>query len=100
MTFVLSEVKSEEEFKAVGVLMQKAYQTPFNSFWEILKGENEPECTSRYWAWHSTPGSHWLQVKDTDTGEVVGACEWIIHESNPFEKGNPIPTGNWWSNGI
>ena len=79
--------------------MREAYQVPFNSFWEILKGESEAECTSRYWGWHSAPGSHWIQVKDTDANEVLGVCEWIIHESIPYQNGNPIPPGDWWTDG-
>ena len=99
MPLQISEVQSEAEFRTIGSLLQEAYEQPLNSFWEILKGETEAECTSRYWAWHVALGSHWLQAKDTETGEVIGACEWIIHDSNPYENGNPIPTADWWTNG-
>ena len=99
MAFQLYEIQSEEEFKPIGQLLADGYEQPFNSFWQLLKGETEEERVSRLWQWHQmAPGSHWVAVKDS-AGRVVGGSEWVLHEPNPFKNGNPIPTAYWWSDG-
>ncbi|TGO85939.1 hypothetical protein BPOR_0350g00070 [Botrytis porri] len=58
---------------------------PANGLWEVLKGPNMDECAERPWAWYmGTPNSHWFTVKDGN--KVISGAEWIVHETNPFEK--------------
>ncbi|KAK6593217.1 GNAT family protein [Botrytis cinerea] len=60
---------------------------------------NIEECAERQWAWHiGTPNSHWLTVKDGD--KLISGAEWILHETNPFEKPLPIVKATWWPEGI
>ncbi|CAG8979942.1 hypothetical protein HYALB_00013366 [Hymenoscyphus albidus] len=49
MSFQLSEVKREAEFKDLVKTEYLAYQKPYNAFWEVLKGPNVEECTQRQW---------------------------------------------------
>lgn len=98
MPLQLTEVQNVEDFKEVVIVEHKAYASPYDAFWEILKGPSIEECTQREWMWHtSTPGSCWLKVTDGD--QVVGGVEWIIHEKNPFENPQPIIKGDWWPEG-
>lgn len=99
MSFQIHEVESEEQFKSVWELLADGYEKPFNTFWKILQGETDEEGCSRLWQWHQMEsGSHWVAVKDS-SGNVVGGAEWVIHNTNPFEKGNQIPPAYWWSDG-
>lgn len=51
--------------------------------------------------WHNAdPASHWLKVVDTDTGMVIGAAQWHIHESDPFANLSEKPiSAYWWPEG-
>ena len=100
MSLKLLEIESEEQFKPIGKLLIDGYEKPFNSFWELLKGDGEEELIDRFWQWHqSTPDSHWTIIKDNEDS-VIGAAQWIVHEKSPFEQGNPISPPYWWSDGI
>ncbi|TGO17575.1 hypothetical protein BTUL_0016g00380 [Botrytis tulipae] len=64
MALQLSEITNAADFAEVVKVEHRAYATPANSLWEVLKGTNIDECAERQWAWHiSTPNSHWLTVK-------------------------------------
>ena len=96
------EISTEEEFKAVGHVLIDGYSKPFNSFWEMLKSDKpEDDVLTRLWQWHAaTPGSHWIGArKSNGSKETVGLAQWILHESNPYEKGNPIMPVYWLSDG-
>ncbi|CAG8948726.1 hypothetical protein HYFRA_00001847 [Hymenoscyphus fraxineus] len=98
MSFQLSEVKREAEFRDLVETEYLAYQKPYNAFWEVLKGPNVEECTQRQWSWHTgTKGSHWLKV--TENENVIGGAEWIVHEKAPFETPQPIIKADWWPEG-
>ncbi|KAB8300518.1 hypothetical protein EYC80_000680 [Monilinia laxa] len=98
MTLQLSEIKDVTEFAELVKVEHRAYATPANSLWEVLKGSSIKECTERQWAWHTgTPNSHWLQVKEGD--KVISGAEWIIHETNPFSEPQPTVKGTWWPEG-
>ena len=99
MSLHLSEVTNKSDFSSVVVVEHEAYSTPFNAFWEALKGPSIDECTSRQWAWHEgTKGSHWLQIKDSN-GHVVGGGQWVIYETNPFAEQQPPLKADWWPDG-
>ena len=101
MPLNLSEVESKEDFAPLVPVEFEAYSTPLNEFWEILKGPSVSECLDRQWADHEAdPKSHWLKITDTDTGAVVGGAEWVVHETNPYEKPVPIPSATWWPEGV
>ncbi|KAG4034541.1 hypothetical protein MFRU_003g05000 [Monilinia fructicola] len=98
MTLQLSEVTNVAEFAELVKVEHRAYATPANTLWEVLKGPSIEECTERQWDWHTcTPNSHWLQVKEGD--KVISGAEWVIHETNPFSKPQPIVKGTWWPEG-
>ncbi|TVY65724.1 hypothetical protein LSUE1_G009106 [Lachnellula suecica] len=98
MPFTLHEVSRENpDFTKIVPMMHAGYSDPFNGFWEILKGPSLEECVSRYNEWHShDPTSRWVYLTDDDTGDVVGAMGWNIHEKNPFENGSPEIPAYWW----
>lgn len=99
MTLQLSEVTNVAEFAELVKVEHRAYATPANTLWEVLKGPSIEECTERQWAWHTcTPNSHWLLVKEGD--KVISGAEWVIHETNPFSKPQPIVKGTWWPEGM
>lgn len=100
MGLQLTEVQTEKQFADVAVVEHEAYSKPFNSFWEVLKGPDIAECTARQWSWHAaTPNSHWLKVNDEETGEAIGAAEWIVHKENPFVQSSEPLTATWWPEG-
>lgn len=99
MSLQLSEVNDVIEFAEVVKVEHRAYAKPENTLWEVLKGPTIEECTERQWGWHKgTPNSHWLAMKEGD--KVIGGGEWIIHETNPFAKPQPIVKATWWPEGI
>ncbi|TEY23574.1 hypothetical protein BOTCAL_1468g00010 [Botryotinia calthae] len=99
MALQLLEITNAADFAEVVKVEHKAYVTPANSLWEVLKGPNIEECAERQWAWHiGTPNSHWLTIKDGN--KLISGAEWIVHETNPFEKPQPIVKATWWPEGI
>jgi hypothetical protein len=101
MPLELHELSGETEFPALVDSLWRGYDQPFNGFWEILKGPSKEECIARYQLWHtSDPTSHWLYVKDSETGQVAGAIQWNIFETNPYINGAPSVTADWWPEGM
>jgi hypothetical protein len=101
MHFTLHEVADEAEFPPIVAVEHESYSTPFNGFWEVLKGPSQEECAARQWSWHKLdPSSHWLYVTDDDAGgEVIAGLQWNIHEANPYANGPPVLPAYWWPEG-
>lgn len=100
MSLKLHELKSDEEFAKIVDVENAGYSEPFNGLWEILKGPSPEELAARQALWHHHgPGSHWLYVTDEDTGEAIGAMEWKVYETNPYEAGPPTLVADWWPEG-
>lgn len=100
MPLELKPVQSKDQFLPVVALEHDVYSNPSNSFWEMIKGPSVEECCERQWSWHvATQQSDWLLVEDSDSQEVVGAIEWILHETNPYEKPQPPADATWWEDG-
>ena len=101
MPLQLSEVKTESEIIDIVTVAHEAYSEPLNTFWEVFKGPSIAECSARVWSWHGEeqPGSHWLKITDVETNETVGAAQWIIHTSNPYEMPEPPLKAYWWPEG-
>ncbi|OTB01477.1 hypothetical protein M426DRAFT_266209 [Hypoxylon sp. CI-4A] len=96
MPLKLHELTTDDEFKSVVHVELEAYNDPFNGFWEMLKGSSEDELCARQLSWHrGDPSSHWLYVTDEDTGEVVAAMQWNIHDLNPYATEHP-PLSAYW----
>jgi hypothetical protein len=58
------------------------------------------ESKDRIWKQHNTDSaSHWIYVREAQTGGVVGGCQWRIYDENPFAKGAPKITAVWWPEG-
>lgn len=95
------EINTKEEFEAALPVMIDAYTKPFNTLYETIKGPSDDEFVTRFWHWHTAdPGSQWIGVRKKDGDKAtVGVAEWVLHESNPFEQGNPLPPVDWWSDG-
>ncbi|KAL9625351.1 MAG: hypothetical protein Q9160_000414 [Pyrenula sp. 1 TL-2023] len=97
MLFKLTEVTTDEE---VGRLMEALYESythPYNGFWDMFKGQSDEEYIARYNEWRKLdPNVRWIYVTDTETDEVVGATQWNIYESNPFET-DPPPLKAYWN---
>ena len=100
MPLQLAEVSNEAEFADVVAVEHEAFSNPPNSFWFALRGPSIAECTARQWAEHTTdPKSHWLKVTDSDTQQIAGAAQWVIHETDPFATPVPAATADWWPEG-
>ena len=100
--FEIYEINTEQEFKAVGHVLNDAYAIPYSSFWELLKGSSEDESLGRFWQWHkAAPWSQWIGVRRKDGDQAtVGLTEWLMFESNPYETSTPVPPADWWSDGM
>jgi len=100
MTLTLHELTTDSEFPPIVAVEHEAFATPFNGFWEILKGPSQEECCARQLAWHKAdPSSHWIYVKDGE--EVIAAMQWNIHRENIYAGGVvPMMEGYWWGEGI
>ncbi|KAF4628030.1 hypothetical protein G7Y89_g10120 [Cudoniella acicularis] len=95
--FKLHELTDNSEFDLIVPAQDKAYNTPFNAFWEMLKGESLEDWDARQKLWHHhNPTSHWIYATDEKTGKAAGAMQWNIHEKNPYEEGAPMLIADWW----
>ena len=87
MPFTLHKVPSTHELTAVVSTEELAYTSPFNAFYEILRGTDPKEWAARQGLWHShDPSSIWCYVVDDDTGVVAGAMGCNLYEENPDWK--------------
>ena len=69
------------DFAAIAATEELAYTSPFNAFYEILRGDSLQDFTARQAASHvADPSSTWCYVVDDDTGLVAGAMQWNLHE--------------------
>ncbi|MCJ1331547.1 hypothetical protein MMC10_008238 [Thelotrema lepadinum] len=97
MPLELKQVSNRNEFDPLVTIEHEVYSNPSNGFWEMIKGPSMEECRERQWSWHACdPKSTWLFIKDTDIGEAIGAVQWIVHETNPFEEPQPSTVATWW----
>ncbi|MCJ1398984.1 hypothetical protein MMC11_002186 [Xylographa trunciseda] len=107
MGLTLHEVVSSEEFPAVVDCEREAYKTPFNAFDILYTPQGLDPIATRdavikeQWASHAkSPTSHWLKVVDSDTGNVAGAAQWHIHETDPFARPEDHHLDAvWWPEG-
>jgi GNAT superfamily N-acetyltransferase len=99
--------KDEALFQKVAFCEDAAYSTPFNGIWTIFNptalyatpAESILACASRQWAHHLSdqPSSHWLQIVDTETGEVAAGANWVIYdEEKPYDKPERREVGAPW----
>lgn len=66
----------------------------------LLKAPSVDEGTARPWSWHGgEPGSHWLNVTDTGSYEVIGVVQWIVHETPPYTEPALPFKAYWWPEG-
>ncbi|PQE26549.1 hypothetical protein CJF30_00001284 [Rutstroemia sp. NJR-2017a BBW] len=89
----------------------EAFENPFASFLRIvfyLKGESPEartesinEAASNMLALHGMlpSTSHWIKVVDTETGKLIGAANWMTHESSPYTEPRPPTVAVWWPEG-
>jgi hypothetical protein len=100
-SFTLHYVRSgtAHDFTAIAVTEELAYTQPYNSFYEILRGDSIVDFAARQAAGHvADPTSFWCYVVDDETGIVAGAMGWNLHENCPDWKAvnlqaTWIPTG-------
>jgi hypothetical protein len=99
-SFRLHEQKSDDEFEAIVDCENAGYATPFNGFWEVLKGPTVEGLVKRTAQWHrDDKSSRWVYVTEEETGECVGAMEWNFYEENPYAQGAPELIADWWDEG-
>lgn len=100
MPFEVSEITSFEDFKSVQEALMGGFADPYFPYWELLKGPTEDGCMTTLWhAKEAMPNSHWIKVWDPSTGEVAGAANWLINESDPYENIVMVPRAGWWPAG-
>jgi hypothetical protein len=75
------------DFTAIAVTEELAYTQPYNTFYEILRGDSVVDFAARQAAWHiADPTSFWCYVVDEETGVVAGAMGWNLNEKCPDWK--------------
>ena len=101
MPYVLSKVTEREDFNKVIELELNAYKEPLNTLVECFRGPTLEETQERQWQWYQgTPGSQWIKVVCTGTGEVVGGAEWVVYQENPFAEPGSAMIAYWWPQGM
>lgn len=109
-SYTFKEATTRNELDAVVDLVWKAQYNPydpsFSAFFPVFgptAGDREAaikKSKDRLWQSHqSDSSSHWIYVEDPSTGEVVGATEWELYETNPFPEGPPKMEASWWPEG-
>lgn len=90
MPLEVREVTTDAEMPAPMEALYESYTHPYNGFWDMFKGHSDEECIQRYNQWLNMDSTtHWIYVIDTESKEIVGATQWIIHEENPFADSQP-----------
>lgn len=98
--FHLHEQKTKDEFRSIVDCEIEGYATPFNGFWEVLKGDSVEELVQRTAHWHEQErGSRWIYVTNEETGSFVGVMNWVFHEEETYAKGAQKLVANWWEEG-
>lgn len=103
-SFQLQEVTSHTELEEVIALHRLSYETPFNAFYVLERGETGPEeHTQRLIKEHDeSPVSRWFKVVDSLTGKTIAAAQWLVRTEgqNPFKNGEPpAHPVTWWPEG-
>ncbi|EHK96426.1 Acyl-CoA N-acyltransferases (Nat) [Glarea lozoyensis ATCC 20868] len=69
------------DFTPITTTEDLAYRSPYNTFYELLRGSSLADFTTRQAAAHvGDPSSFWCYVVDDATGVVAGAMGWNLHE--------------------
>jgi hypothetical protein len=104
-------LEGEADFREMMGACWEAFENPFASFLRIvfyLKGESPEaraesinEAASNMMALHGMfpSTSHWIKVVDTETGKLIGAANWMTHESSPYIEPRPPTVAVWWPEG-
>ncbi|PQE07888.1 hypothetical protein CJF32_00003014 [Rutstroemia sp. NJR-2017a WRK4] len=104
-------LEGEADFREMMAACWEAFENPFASFLRIvfyLKGESPEartesinEAASNMLAIHGilSSTSHWIKVVDTETGKLIGAANWMTHESSPYTEPRPPIVAVWWPEG-
>ena len=107
MGFILHEVTSSEEMSAIIDCQREAFKFPFNPFLVMFTPQGlDPTATrtamiKNQWDTHINElASHWLKVVDLETGNIVGAAQWHVHETDPFSGPDEHRINAvWWPEG-
>ena len=101
MPFQVTEITTFDDWQTIQASMEDGLAEPYFPYWQLIKGPSDDDRVTRYWNIHqATPGSHWIKASDPGTGEVVGAANWIINETSPFESLLIVPRASWWPEGV
>ena len=110
MVLELKEVSGREELDAI---IEIAWVANFNPYRPLIAGvfpifgptaaDRQAAIQAskdRYWNAHVLdPSSHWLYVRESTTGQVLGGTQWQIYTRNPYLKGTPELVAEWWPEG-
>lgn len=100
MLFVLSEVHTEADLADVIRVEDDCFNNPPSGFWEVLRGPSIEGCIQRSWDhFQKSPNSRWVKAVDPTTGQIVGAAEFVVNETNPYEKPAEKPVALWLEGG-
>ena len=126
--YEVHRVETKVEFDAIIRMEWRAYHEPYRSEHHILSVAtyaSYTSCSAEYQflhpVWGSTdeereqslkydqdrlwekrlenPFSHWIYVKESSTGQIAGAAEWLIYTENPFPNGPQRIEATWWPPG-
>ncbi|TRX98937.1 hypothetical protein FHL15_000279 [Xylaria flabelliformis] len=104
MPYTVQQVQSESDLEEVIALYCVSYETPFNAFYVLTRGDTGPdEHLQRQTKWHKEdPTSCWIKVLDDNTGQAIAAAQWLVRTEglNPYADGQaPDEIITWWSEG-
>lgn len=109
MPFQLSEIHSPSDFPEMIAVEFESYENPYSPlirlFFPIFGDSPEARAASlqesiarQIHLHQSDPSSHWLKVTDPTTGNIVGAANWNLYESNPHATASDVDC-TWFSPG-
>lgn len=108
MPFKCIPFESDDDFYDMMPALWEAFENPFNSFLRIVfyLGSTEERTQAIEAAadgtlsiHKATPGSNWLKVVDSTSGYLIGAANWILYESNPYDSPQEPIVAVWWPEG-
>jgi hypothetical protein len=93
MSFELNVVTDEKDFDEIVRVLYAAFSEPPTDFlkWYIPIHTTVDDATEAFKgraidSWKEDPQCYWLKVTDTETGKILGAACWEVHDANKVQE--------------
>jgi hypothetical protein len=108
--YVLKQANTKGDIDHIVDVIWAANYTPYDPIVQVIfpvlgyapadREASLAEAKHRLWTQHlADPSSNWFYVVESESGNVVGSCQWQIFTTNPFPEGKTKLQAPWWPDG-